>query len=182
MPERQEPISRYATRSDISPRAEVSAKESCQWGEINVFWVLKLSWEHSDQEERKGMNRYKNLLFFSILLCLCAASVFHHILCAASSHFNTNKWSSNHGKYSSLLLMPSMSPSSLYPPLTFLPDCPHSTLLAFLYQGLFIKKSGQLTHLRINVSSRGVNHFAPSNRFIQFSSVHFRLFSLFTFF
>lgn len=68
------------------------------------------------------------MLFFSIVLCLCVSSFFYHILCTTSSHFNTNK-GSNHGKYSSLLL-PTMSLFSPYPQLSFLPDSPHSALVA----------------------------------------------------
>lgn len=76
------------------------------------FLCITVSREHSDQEERGRMSKYRNrkMLFFSILLCLCVLSFFHHILWSDSSHFNTNK-GSNYGKHSSLPV-PTMPPSS----------------------------------------------------------------------
>lgn len=68
----------------------------------------------------------KNPCFSSPSYCVFVHTLFHHILCSDTS--NTNK-GCNHGKYSSLLL-PTMSPSSPYTQLSFLPDSPHSALLA----------------------------------------------------
>lgn len=78
------------------------------------------------ERERANIETIKCLLFFSIWLCLCVSSLFHHILRTASSHFNPNK-GSNHGKNHSWLLP---TPSTSYPQLSFLPGSPPSALLA----------------------------------------------------
>lgn len=58
----------FATQSDISsgPKNQQRSK----WREMNTFCALQVCREHSDQEDRKGMNKYRNSKMLAFLFQL----------------------------------------------------------------------------------------------------------------
>lgn len=109
------------------------------------------------EREWTNIETVKCMLFVYILLCLCASSFLHHILCTASSHLNTVHTRDT-----------TMENTCPLPLLTH--KCP--SFLAFLTQlcwlpvsGIVNWWSGQQTHFRINVSSKGGKCWFESGKF-----------------